>query len=141
VVVARRVNSIVMVLHLMNVMRLLLIASTVLVLTTIARGQDEEMRLSHPITRAEILALPRRDAAPALTLQRALRIAGRFTKQQKIDLSSAYLFEAKWVSYDTTPVTGAWHFWWVSTKHSKPDVRIAVSVDGKPKLLPLPGAT
>jgi len=125
----------------MNAMRILFIASMLLVVTTIARAQDEEMRLSHPITRAEILSLPRRDVAPALTLQRALKIAERFTKKQKIDLSSLYLFEAKWVSYGTTPETGAWHFWWVSTKHSKPDVRVAVSVDGKPKLLPLPGAT
>jgi hypothetical protein len=112
-----------------------------LVLTTVASGQDEERRLGTPITRAQILSLPRRDAAPPLTLQRALRIAERFTKKQKLDLSSAYLFEAKWVPYDTTPVTGAWHFLWVSTKHSKPDVRIAVGVDGKAKLLPAPGAT
>jgi hypothetical protein len=125
----------------MNAMRILSIASTLLVLATVASGQDEETRLSHPITRADILSLPRRDAAPALTLQRALKIAERFAKKQKVDLSSAYLFEAKWVSYATTPETGAWHFWWVSTKHSEPDVRIAVSVDGKPKLLPLPGAT
>ena len=122
-------------------MRILFFASMLLVLSTVANGQDQEMQLSHPITRAELLSLPRRDAAPALTLQQALRIAERFTKKQKIDLSSAYLFEAKWVSYDTTPVTGAWHFWWVSTKHSKPDVRIAVPLNGKPKLLPLPGAT
>jgi hypothetical protein len=76
-----------------------------------------------------------------LTLQRALKIAERFVKKRQFDLSSSYLFEAKWVSYETTPETGAWHFWWVSTKASKPDVRISVSLDGKPKLLPSPGAT
>jgi hypothetical protein len=130
-----------MLLHLTDVMRSLLMGSILLVLSTIAYGQNSETQLGRTITREEVLALPRRDVAPALTLQRALKIAERLTKKKKLDISAAYLFEAKWVSYPTSPETGAWHFWWVSTKHSKPDVRIAVSVDGKPTLLPLPGAT
>ena len=137
----RRVNSTVMLLHPRKLMQCLFVVLTLLFVTAVACAQEDTGRLSPPITRAQILSLPRRDAAPPLTLQRALKIAERFAKKQKLVLSSAYLFEAKWVSYDTTPATGAWHFWWVSTKHSEPDVRIAVSVDGKPKLLPLPGAT
>ena len=125
----------------MNVMRFLFLVLLLTSLTVVARGQDEEMRLSHPITREELLALPRRDAAPTLPMQRALKIAERFVTKRKIDISSNYLFEAKWVTYSAHPLTGAWHFWWVSIDRSKPDVRIAVSVDGKAKLLPLPGAT
>ena len=137
----RRVNSTVMLLHSMNAMRILLIASILLLLPAVAHGQDEEGRITPPITRAQILALPRRNAAPTLTLQRALKIAERFTRKRRIDISSAYLFEAKWITDSARPETGAWHFWWVSTNHWKPDIRIAVSVDGKPKLLPLPGST
>ena len=130
-----------MLLHLMNVVRILTIGLVTLLPAAVAHGQDSETKLGRPVTREEVLALPRRDNAPALTLQRALKIAERFTKNKKLDISSAYLFEVKWVSYPSNPETGAWHFWWVSTKHSKPDIRIAVPLDGKPRLLSVPGAT
>jgi len=122
-------------------MRLLLGALTPLLLVTLANAQDSEIRLGHTITREDVLALPRRDVAPALTLQSALKIAERFAKRKRLDLSSSYLFEAKWVSFATNPETGEWHFWWVSTKHSKPDIQIAVPLSGKPKLFTVNGAT
>jgi len=121
-------------------MRILLIVSITLILNTFAYSQDSEPRLGRPITRADVLALPRRDWAPSLTLQRALKTAEKFIKKERLDISSCYLFEAKWVSYDTNPESGAWEFWWVSTKQGSKDIRIAVSLDSKAKLLPIPGA-
>lgn len=121
-------------------MRILLVVSMTLVLHTIAYGQDSETRLERPVTQKQILALPPRNAAPSLTLQRALRIAETYIKKERIGISSRYLFEARWVSYDTDPETGAWEFWWVSTKYGSDDVRIAVSLDGKPRRLPIPAS-
>lgn len=121
-------------------MRILLIVSMTLVINTIAYSQDSESRLGRTITREEVLALPPRHA-PRLTLQRALKIAERFVKKERLDISSCYLFEARWVSYDTSPESGAWEFWWVSIKYGSEDIRIAVSLDGKAKRLPKPGAT
>jgi hypothetical protein len=124
-------------------MRIVLIALLIFILNALTYGQEPDgpTTLGNTITRKQVLELPRRDSAPKLTLQRALKIAETFIKKKRLDISSRYLFEAKWVSYDTNPETGAWHFWWVSTRHTKTDVRIAVSLDGKPTLLPLPGAT
>jgi hypothetical protein len=113
----------------------------ILVLNTIAYSQDYETRLGRTITREDVLALPRRDVAPSLTLQRALKIAEAFLKKERLNISSCYLFEARWVSYNTNPESGAWEFWWVNTKHGSDDIRIAVPLDGKPKRLPIPGAT
>ena len=121
-------------------MRILLIVSMTLIPNTIAYGQDSESRLDHPIRREALLALPRRDAAPGLTLQRALKIAEAFIKKERLGISSRYLFEARWVSYDLAPEAGAWEFWWVSTRHGSDDVRIAVPLNGRPRRLPIPGA-
>jgi hypothetical protein len=123
-----------------DIMRILLIVSTTLALNTIAYGQSSESRLERTITREQILALPRRNAVPRLTLQRALKIAEAYVKKERLGISSRYLFEARWVSYDTVPETGAWEFWWVSTRYGSDDVRVAVSLDGKPKRLPIPSA-
>lgn len=122
-------------------MRILLAVSMTLILNTITYGQDPETRLDNPVRREDILALPRRRAAPRLTLQRALKIAETFIKKERLAISSCYLFEARWVSYDTHPESGAWEFLWVSTNHGSEDIRIAVSLEGKAKRLPIPGAT
>lgn len=119
-------------------MRLLLIASMALMLSTMTYGQEPKTRLPHPVTRADILALPRRDSAPRLTLQRALQIAETFIKKERIAISSCYLFQARWVAYDTDPESGAWEFWWVSTKPDADDVRIAVPLAGRARRLPSP---
>lgn len=122
-------------------MRILLIVSMTLVLNTFAYGQDSDTRLERPVTLKQILALPSRSAPPRLTLQRALKIAETYMKKERLGISSRYLFEARWVSYDTDPEAGAWEFWWVSTKYGSDDVRVAVSLDGKPRRLPIPVAT
>ena len=114
-------------------MRIFLIVLITLVLNTIAYSQDTESKLERTITRDDILALPRRDVAPRLTLQRALKIAETFVKRKRLDISSCYLFEARWVSYNLTPESGAWEFWWVNIKRNSRDIRIAVAVNGKPK--------
>lgn len=135
---APRVTPDVMLLSSEDIMRFLLIVSITLVLNTIAHSQGPETRLDRPITREDVLALPRRDAAPSLTLQRALKVAETFIKKERLDVSSCYLFEARWVSYDTHPKSGAWEFWWVSTKYGSDDIRLAVTLEGKAKRLPIP---
>ena len=125
-------------------MRIVLIALITLIPGQAAYSQepDQETHFSYTITRKQLLELPRRDRAPSLTLQRALKIAESFIKKERLDISSCYLFEAKWVAYENTPETGAWHFWWVQISSASPnDIRIAVSTDGKSKRLPSPGAT
>ena len=125
-------------------MRIVLIALITLILGPVAYSQepDQETHLSNTITRKQVLELPRRDRAPGLTLQRPLKIAEGFIKKERLVISSCYLFEAKWVAYETTPETGAWHFWWVQVRSASPnDIRIAVSTDGKSKRFPSPGAT
>jgi hypothetical protein len=68
-----------------------------------------------------------------------LKVAETFIKKERLDVSSCYLFEAGWVSYDTSPESGAWEFWWVNTKYGAGDIRIAVSLDGEAKRLPIAG--
>ena len=55
----RPVNSTVMLLHPINVMRILFLFVGSLLLTSFAQGQDQEMRLGTPITREQVLALDR----------------------------------------------------------------------------------
>ena len=118
-------------------MRVMVAALMTLTLSGIVLAQertvdpDQSMEIKTPITLQQILELPRRDKGPEITLEEALKIAKSFIYQQKIDISSSYLFEAKWVSEN--PGEERWHFWWVGLAGAK-DVEIAVSEQGKPKL-------
>jgi hypothetical protein len=124
-------------------MRVLMIALAVLFSAEFALGQqikpddpDQARQLANPITRRQILELPRRDKAPELSLQRALKIEEAFIKKQKIDISSCYLFEARLTS-EQLPEKSRWVFWWVSARGNNAttnDVRITVTMDGKAQL-------
>jgi hypothetical protein len=97
---------------------------------------DSTTQLGNPITVSQILSLPKRDAPPRINLKRALKIAEDFIRKEKINISSCYLFEAKWVS-DQLGAEPSWHFWWVNVRGSK-DVRITVSMDGKAEVNSFP---
>jgi len=88
----RRVNSNVMLLHPKNVMRILLLLVVFLFLTSLAHGQDQEMRLGTPITPEQILSLDRqrptvlRAIVPAYpTIAAAKRISGTVLVDVDID--------------------------------------------------------
>src|SRR5688500_12970992 len=87
-----------------------------------ARPQDPDQggRLENPITMAQILALPRRNWKPKITLNQALKIAEHHIKKQGLNTSSGYLFEARLVSEDGQK--SHWQFWWVMRNGS--DFRI-----------------
>jgi hypothetical protein len=123
-------------------MRVFLVVVFIVGLKTAACCQDSEARLGHEITREEVLALPQREKVPTITLQRALKIAERQASRERMNISTYYLFEAKWVANSTAEESGAWHFWWVSIKGGKDDdIRIAVTLDGKSKRISTRRAT
>lgn len=115
-------------------MRVLIFTLTVLFLTGGALGQQSEPHLT--ITKHQILDLAPRDKAPRISLQQALKVAEGFIEKEKINISTSYLFEAKWVQ-DDVGVEPKWRFWWVAIQiNDKPtdDIRITVSMNGKAKL-------
>lgn len=128
-------------------MRILLITLMILLLSVVASGQqskpaepnqgvDDSPKLGNPITVKQVLELPRRDGSPRITLKQALKIAENFIKKERINISSCYLFEAKWVQ-DKLDEEPSGHFWWVGVHRvGKPteDVRITVSMEGKAKV-------
>ena len=84
------------------------------------------------ITRAEIARLPTASTKPPLTLQRALKIAERYTRQQRIDLSPYYLLEARLIQYGAGETKKPrWLFRWVTVRPSTGGVEIAVSMKGR----------
>ena len=92
-------------------------------------------------TGASQLDLPvaRTHAKPAISLQRALKLAEQFIKKQGIEISPYYLTEAKLIGAD--PDKGIkepyWWFWWVKLGGSSGDyVEIGVSMSGKARRIP-----
>jgi hypothetical protein len=123
-----------MLLHLKNVMRLFLVV-VALSVTSVAFGQDQETRIGNPIKREDVLALPTRDRAPRITLERAVKLAERFAKKKRLNLSTCYLFEAR-LRQDGNFESQAWHLVWVRVRpHVGYDVRLVVSMDGNVKQL------
>src|SRR5688572_29461728 len=92
---------------------------------------DQGGRLENPVTMEQILALPRRNWKPKVTLKQALQIAEHYIKKTELDVSSGYLFEARLISEDRRK--SHWQFWWVMTNGR--DFRITVSMNGDPQLL------
>ena len=94
---------------------------------------DYENRIVDPnITPADIARLPLAVTKPRLTLQRALRIAERYTRQKRIDLSPYYLLEARMIQYgDGETKEPRWLFRWVTPRPSTSGVEITVSMNGR----------
>jgi hypothetical protein len=128
-------------------MRMPMIATLTLLLFQTALGQEpaptdphSQTEISNPISLRAVKNLPPRDKPPKISLRRALRIADRFIKAEQIDILSSYLWEARWglVETDSEAEEPRWHFRWVRLrggKEPKADVRVAVSADGKARLL------
>jgi LAS superfamily LD-carboxypeptidase LdcB len=54
---------------------------------------------------------------PKLTLQRALQLAENYIEKEKIDISSFYLYQAKFIMFGGKEQNQpAWHFWWLNEK-------------------------
>jgi len=84
------------------------------------------------ITPAEIAALPLNVTKPRITLQRALKIAERYTRQHRINLSPYFLFEARMIQYgDGQTKEPRWFFRWVTVRPSTGGVEITVSMKGR----------
>jgi hypothetical protein len=123
-------------------MRVIIIAFFAVILSLLTLGQqcnsqaqEQTGQFGSTINKRDVLELPRRDASPRIRLQRALKIAEGFIRQQKIDISSCYLFEARLISEERREES-TWSFWWVSVRGNSTmtkDVRITVSMNGKPK--------
>ena len=70
-----------------------------------------------PETQNQIVTLPitNRKFRPKLSLQRALKLAESYIEKEKIDISSFYLYQAKYILYGSNEIQKpAWHLWWVN---------------------------
>jgi hypothetical protein len=69
-------------------------------------------------------------------MRRALKIAERDLRTQRISISSYFLSEARLIEYggDQTPHQLRWFFRWIGGK--RPPIEITVSMAGKPSRTP-----
>jgi hypothetical protein len=123
----------------------LFIAPSILLLSQLCFGQAVQLPASSQPEQSQQdspkqvidLPQPKRSFKPKLTLQRALQIAEKYAQKQKIDLSSYYLYEAKWILYGTDAKEPRWYFWWIHESGAAGRyVEITVSMDGKLQLIP-----
>ena len=86
------------------------------------------------------LPLVKRGFRPRLTLQQALKIGERYIKVQRLDLSSYYLLEAKFILYGGDAKDPRWFFVWLNSgeagKTHGVDFQLRVSMDGKVGVVP-----
>jgi hypothetical protein len=77
------------------------------------------------------LPLPKPSFRPKLTLQRALQLAESYIAKEKIDLSSYYLYQAKYILYGNNDnQEPCWFFWWVNESGALGNyIEIIVSVE------------
>ena len=76
---------------------------------------------------------------PKITLQSALKLAERYIKRNKIDISSFYLREARliWQGGEKDPKEPYWFFWWVNESGALGNyVEITVSMDSRVTRIP-----
>ena len=79
---------------------------------------------------------------PKLTLQEALKIAERYIDKERIEISSYWLYQAKFSLYGDQKVPDkdkipCWRFWWAKNNGAMGDfVDIVVFMDGKAVRLP-----
>jgi len=70
-----------------------------------------------PLEQNQIVLLPttKRKFRPKVNLQRALKLAESYIEKEKIDISSFYLYQAKYILYGSKEnQQPAWHLWWVN---------------------------
>lgn len=65
----------------------------------------------------QIVSLPvgKRKFRPKISLQRALKLAESYIEKENIDISSFYLYQAKFIMYGNKDNRKpAWHLWWLN---------------------------
>lgn len=88
------------------------------------------------------LPLPKDRFRPRLTLQSGLKIAEDYIKKNRIEITSYYLLEARFILYGDPNLpdnkkTPAWFYWWLRNNESQGDyVEIVVFMDGKAMRIP-----
>lgn len=77
------------------------------------------------------LPVPKRGFRPKMSLQRGLKLAERYIEKRKIDMSSYYLLQAKYILYGSGEQREpCWFFWWVNENGAIGDhVEIIVSIE------------
>ncbi len=125
-------------------MRIMTMLILLVALSSIVFGQNPQQSQTDSakqIANQKIESLPfNRGQAkpPALTLQKALKMAEGYIEENKIDLSPYYLTQIKLISAD--PATGVkepyWWFWWVKPNGAAGDYfELGVSMEGKVRRL------
>lgn len=69
------------------------------------------------VRQTQIVNLPaaKRNFRPKLGLRRALKLAESYIEKEKIDVSSFYLYQARFIMYGSKDKQQpAWHLWWVN---------------------------
>ena len=82
------------------------------------------------------LPLAERHSRPKLSLESALKAAQTFVKKQHSDISSYWLFDARFIWYGGNNIPDAekvpcWAFKWLGDSNGR-DIEIVVSMDGEP---------
>lgn len=119
------------------VMLTLVMTASILGTAGLTQEPDQQTKFGNPVSRSDLIELPRRDTRPRIDLQRALKVAEAFIKKRKIDISSCYLFEAKLISHRRDEPS-VWRFWWVrmhGPNSAAEDVKIGVTMQGVHKSL------
>ena len=103
-----------------------------------AKPKSEESLPTHDQTVG--LPLLKRGFKPKLTLQQALKIAEHYIVNEKIDLSSYFLLEAKFILYGEDVKDPRWFFVWSSSGQAKllhgVDFELTVNMEGKVNIIP-----
>jgi hypothetical protein len=121
---------------------LLVLAATSLSFGQSSQEQETKPKLegpSLPLRQIVDLPLPRRHR-PKLTLQQALKIGEHYVEVEKLDLSSYYLLEAKFILWGGNVKDPRWLFVWLNsgraTKTQGLDFQLTVSMEGKVNIIP-----
>jgi len=93
---------------------------------------DLEPTLTNPITRADVLRLGQLHNKPEVSLQGGLRMAEKFIRKEKINMTSCNLMEGK-LLFGTPPEKPNWRFWWACSRDAGQTLvylKIGVSMQG-----------
>ncbi len=120
-------------------MKTLLTILLVIFLNSILFAQTNQQPNSKPtekelsVEQRQIVNLPvaKRKFRPKLSLQRALKLAENYIAKEKIDISSFYLYQAKYIMYGSKEnQQPSWFFWWVNEDGALGNyVEIVVSIE------------
>lgn len=96
---------------------LVIFSSNALFAQTNQPANSNPTKQESPLEQNQIVLLPagNRKFKPKVSLQRALKLAESYIEKEKIDISSFYLYQAKFILYGSKEnQKPAWHLWWVN---------------------------